>query len=91
MGGDSDRDSDGARGSCELQAIDRLVYTHPMEKRVRIGTLADQDRWRREDLAARTPSERVDMLLDLQRRYYGARQETLVRVATVGKLRDRST
>jgi hypothetical protein len=41
-------------------------------KLVRIGTPADPDAWRRQDLLAMTPSERVRCLIGLRDRQFGA-------------------
>lgn len=37
-----------------------------MEKAVRVGTVEEQDEFRRADCARMTPQERVDALLELQ-------------------------
>ena len=62
-----------------------------MKTVVRIGRVEDQDRWRRDDLRRCTPSERVDMLLQMQAAYFTGQDRTLVRVAQfkrMGSLRD---
>ena len=41
-------------------------------KRVRIGASADPDTWRRQDVMAMTPSERVRCLIALRDRQFGA-------------------
>lgn len=43
-----------------------------IETKVRMGTVEDQDRWRREDLLAMTPDERVMTLIRLRNRQFGA-------------------
>ena len=35
-----------------------------MEKKIRVGKIEDQDRFRREDMLRMTPNERLQMLLD---------------------------
>ena len=54
-----------------------------MKNRVRIGKVGDQDRWRREDLLAMSPDERVGLLLDMQHHYFGDQINVLVRVARI--------
>ena len=41
-----------------------------MEKVVRIGKLADQDNHRRDDIRELSPNERVQMILEMQSRYF---------------------
>ena len=57
-----------------------------MKKCVRVGRVQDQDGWRRDDLRAMTPSERVDMALQLQADYLGDMERSLERTARVRKL-----
>lgn len=40
--------------------------------KVRMGTVADQDRFRREDVMAMTPEERIMTLIRLRNRQFGA-------------------
>lgn len=40
--------------------------------KVRIGAVADQDRFRREDVLAMTPAERIMTLMRLRNRQFGA-------------------
>jgi hypothetical protein len=40
--------------------------------KVRIGAVADQDRFRREDMLAMTPEERIMTLIKLRNRQFGA-------------------
>ena len=57
-----------------------------MKHIVRIGSIEDQDRWRREDLKKCTPDERVDMLLQLQENFFAGQDRTIVRVAYMKRL-----
>jgi len=41
-------------------------------RRVRIGKIEDQDQFRREDLLAMTPEERIMTLVKLRNRQFGA-------------------
>ena len=41
-------------------------------RRVRIGKVGDQDRFRREDLLAMTPEARIMTLVELRNRQFGA-------------------
>ncbi len=59
-----------------------------MKKMVRIGKIEEQDYWRRDDLRARTPDERVAMLVQLQADYSVGINQPLVRVAHVKRLRN---
>lgn len=43
-----------------------------IEAQVRIGTVADQDRFRREDMLAMTPAERIMTLIRLRNSQFGA-------------------
>ena len=58
----------------------------PMKRTIRIGSLADQDRFRRDDLRKATPAQRVDMLLQLQERYFSGLDRTIQRVATIKRI-----
>ncbi len=40
--------------------------------KVRIGTVGDQDQFRREDILAMTPAERIMTLIQLRNRQFGA-------------------
>ena len=42
-----------------------------IEKTVRIGAVADQDRFRREDVLAMTPEERIQTLIKLRNQQFG--------------------
>ena len=57
-----------------------------MKHIVRIGKIKDQDRWRRDDLRACTPNERVEMLLQLQADYFAGIDQTIIRTARVKRL-----
>jgi len=57
-----------------------------MKRTVRIGRIEDQDRWRRADLRKCTPSERVDMVLEMQARYLANQDRTLLRVAHIKRM-----
>ena len=59
-----------------------------MNKTVRIGKIKDQDRWRRDDLRACTPDERVEMLLQLQAEYFVGIDQTIIRTACVKRLQN---
>jgi hypothetical protein len=54
-----------------------------MKKIVRIGTIEEQDRWRRDDLRAMSPTQRVSLLLQLQNQFYGNKERRLQRVARI--------
>lgn len=41
-----------------------------MKPTVRIGTINEQDQWRRDDCRALSPNQRVDMLLQMQDQYF---------------------
>ena len=43
-----------------------------IEVQVRIGTVGDQDRFRREDMLAMTPAERIMTLIRLRNSQFGA-------------------
>jgi len=43
-----------------------------IEKRVRVGSVADQDRFRRDDLQAMTPDERLAQLIRMRDIQFGA-------------------
>ena len=57
-----------------------------MNMKIRVGKLVDQDRWRRDDLRACTPEERVDMLLQMQSAFLGESDRTVERVIHTRKL-----
>lgn len=57
-----------------------------MEKRVRIGKIEDQDRFRREDMLRMTPNERLQMLVDMQVAYFPEMKQKLKRVAQMRQL-----
>ncbi len=57
-----------------------------MNKTVRIGKIEDQDRWRRDDLRACTPDERVAMLLQMQNKYFTGRDRRILRVAHIERV-----
>ncbi len=42
-----------------------------IEKNVRIGSVPDQDRFRREDTLAMTPEERIETLIKLRNQQFG--------------------
>jgi len=55
-----------------------------MKKVVRIGKIADQDKFRREDIKNMTPDERVKMLLNMQYHFFKWDQNPKIqRIATV--------
>ena len=55
-----------------------------MKKVVRRGKIADQDKFRREDVQNMTPDERVKMLLKMQYNYFKWDQNPKIqRIATV--------
>jgi len=54
-----------------------------MKKVARIGSVADQDKWRREDVLRMTPSERVDLVFDMMEDMSGSRDIPMVRIAKV--------
>ncbi len=54
-----------------------------MKKKVRIGTVQNQDRWRRDDIQALSPNQRVDMLLKMQNQYFDSAPRPLKRVASI--------
>ncbi len=43
-----------------------------LEEKVRMGTIGDQDRFRREDMLAMTPAERIMTLIRLRNSQFGA-------------------
>lgn len=51
-----------------------------IDKKIRVGRIADQDRWRRDDLRACTPDERVDMLLEMQSSFFATSDRAIKRV-----------
>jgi hypothetical protein len=55
--------------------------------KIRVGKLVDQDRWRRDDLRACTPGERVNMLLQMQSAFLEDSAKPVERVLTVRDLR----
>gem|GEM_PF-2692764 len=52
-----------------------------MDRTVRIGQVAAQDGWRREDCRQLTPDARVAVLLAFRSAYFGARVQPLARQA----------
>ncbi len=54
-----------------------------MKKTVRIGTVADHERFRIEDCRKMTPNERVMIVFDLQRRFFQLDRYPLTRVVSV--------
>lgn len=57
-----------------------------MKKLVRIGTLADQDRFRREDYRRMSPNRRVEILLDMQSRFLNWDKIPMPRIATIRRI-----
>ena len=57
-----------------------------MNKTVRIGTIKDQDRWRRDDLRTMSPDQRVELLRLQREQLYGDRAHRLERVARVVRI-----
>ena len=57
-----------------------------MNHTVRIGKVEDQDRWRRDDLRACTPDDRVEMLLKLQSDNSVGLGQTLICVSHIKRL-----
>lgn len=66
----------------------RRIRGSVMKKIVRIGKVEDQDHWRRDDLRACTPNERVEMLLQLQNDYFAGQDQALVRTACIKRLKN---
>ncbi|MBN1865174.1 MAG: hypothetical protein JW808_09765 [Victivallales bacterium] len=61
-----------------------------MEHKVRIGKVADQDGFRREDIRRMSPDERVSMLLLMQGSFYRwAENPGIKRTAAVRRLNHR--
>jgi len=54
-----------------------------MKKKVRIGTVQDQDRWMRADIRALSPNQRVEMVLKMQSQYFNNAPRALKRVARI--------
>jgi len=52
-----------------------------MKRIVRIGKLGDQDNWRRDGILKMPPSERVDLLFQMQNNYHN--QTKLARTVTI--------
>ncbi len=48
-----------------------------MKRIVRVGRIKDQDRFRRDDMAALTPEARIDCLLQLRQQQFGARAKRI--------------
>jgi len=46
-----------------------MKFMKDMKRRIRIGTVADQDCFRRDDVLRMSPNRRVSLLLDMQRRF----------------------
>ena len=57
-----------------------------MNKTVRIGTIKDQDRCRRDDLRTMSPDQRVELLRLQREQLYGDRAHRLERVARVVRI-----
>ena len=57
-----------------------------MQKTVRMGKVADQDEWRREDCMRMTPNERVAALLRFRAICYPREMATIERTVTVRRL-----
>lgn len=49
-----------------------------MKNIVRIGEVRDQDAWRREDIKRMSPTERVNMVLEMQDRLLSCRSKPLI-------------
>ena len=62
---------------------DEAHHNRDMKHRVRIGTVQDQDTWRRDDIRALSPNQRVDMLLAMQSQYFNNAPRPLTRVASI--------
>ena len=58
-----------------------------MKKIVRIGTPSDHDRFRRDDIRLMAPSDRVRILLDMQRRFLAWDDSPMLRIATIRQLK----
>jgi len=58
-----------------------------MKHIVRIGSIEDQDLWRREDLKKCTPNERVDMLLQLQENFFAGQDRTIKRIVHIKRIK----
>lgn len=56
-----------------------------MDKVIKIGSLSDQDRFRREGYAKMTPNERVSALIEMQANYL--RWDLNPKIECVGKLK----
>ena len=54
-----------------------------MKPTVRIGAIDKQDQWRRDDLRALSPNERVDMLLQMRDRYFDKTPRHMKRVIQI--------
>ncbi len=54
-----------------------------LKRTVRIGTIAQQDDWRRSDLRALTPNQRVAMLLQMRNQYHADASHHLKRIARI--------
>jgi len=54
-----------------------------MKTTVRIGTIDEQDQWRRDDLRALSPNQRVDMLLQMQDQYLDKTSTHMKRVIQI--------
>ena len=57
-----------------------------MKKLVRMGSVSDQDRFRREDCRRMSPDRRVRLLLEMQRRFLGWTGSAMPRIATIRRL-----
>jgi hypothetical protein len=61
-----------------------------MQRVIRIGTVADQDRFRRADIGRMSPSRRVRLVLGMQQQFLDWDRHPMQRVATVRRLGDPS-
>ena len=58
----------------------------PIQRIVRIGTVSDQDRFRREDVRRMSPGDRVRLVLRMQRQFLDWDRHSMQRVATVRRI-----
>lgn len=54
-----------------------------MKRTVRIGRVSDQDRWRRDDLRAMVPNQRVALLRRQQKQFFGTDSRVLQRIVRI--------
>jgi len=57
-----------------------------MKKLVRIGSLADQDHFRRQDYQRMSPNRRVEILLNMQSRFLAWNTVPMPRIATIRRI-----